>query len=732
MQIQPYSPLSFQKIPKTPQEPQNNPPQSANPIASRNVFAYKDYNISFGARLNRTPEDFYSQEFNQKNMPVTVKKYLNEDYDQRQHMPPAQLQREAFEYLKIADSVEDVKEIYKDEELFKDLKSFEDSKAKRGTLYLLKLEENIMGAKFFKDEEESNDITMYLLKKVLLEGKTVEEINKDFKQDLNPEVAQDIAKEISKTKGVSIEEAFEKENFISAADINSLGIKRPNNAYWLSFLATREDKEYIPVSRQKGESDPTGEKRIVSEETRLKMSESQTKRWSKMNGEEKNDLVAKMIQGRLEGNSFFSKYQSPIMIIAADKIGLAPKLSEFMSEKYADDSIKELYENFAQRSSAIMNDFWNNTHSELKEEFKIAIKQTIEEFEKASQEAKPKEALDSLLDIAKEIKIKTLDNASQRRILKAQENTMAPTVENKAVNPEATETDEISKVFELTLPNGQKVTLNSEDNKSIKKAFKMALRNEFSLYPEAQRKEVVDFIASHPKYTPVQMYLYTLFQCGAIDQLNKPEEELKHLQDEAVETGMIVYKDYEKTHNRQSNAIDYALSRALYEIYPQPKHLRYSGRDVINLSNNFIDNKTKSALEIMFKEKVEKYVKQSDKPLSEKNADAYCKNMFLKDMDFLAENGFTYYDDLPAKNVAKLVQIAKADMRKDHVKETKKMNDFIKDQRGYIEFINDPQTPPDARLSARERLVYEYLTIKSSESLAALKDIDLGLLRKFL
>ena len=37
------------------------------------IFFYKDYNINFGARLNRTPENFYAQQFNIDNMPDTVK-----------------------------------------------------------------------------------------------------------------------------------------------------------------------------------------------------------------------------------------------------------------------------------------------------------------------------------------------------------------------------------------------------------------------------------------------------------------------------------------------------------------------------------------------------------------------------------------------------------------------------------------------------------------------------------
>ena len=114
--------------------------RTANSFSQTNLptYYYKDYNINFGARLNRTPEDFYAQKFNIDNMPETVKKYLFEDFEERRHMPPAQLQREAFEYLKLADSVNDIKDMYPEEPLFANLKELDDVKPSQGILLLLK------------------------------------------------------------------------------------------------------------------------------------------------------------------------------------------------------------------------------------------------------------------------------------------------------------------------------------------------------------------------------------------------------------------------------------------------------------------------------------------------------------------------------------------------------------------------------------------------------------------
>ena len=110
MQIQPIHFLPTPKNLKQHKKDNNFPSTNTIQQGHLPLFAYKDYNLSFKARLNRTPENFYEQKFNIDNMPATVKKYLLEDFEERHHMPPAQLQREAFEYLKLADSVQDVKD----------------------------------------------------------------------------------------------------------------------------------------------------------------------------------------------------------------------------------------------------------------------------------------------------------------------------------------------------------------------------------------------------------------------------------------------------------------------------------------------------------------------------------------------------------------------------------------------------------------------------------------------
>ena len=80
--------------------------------------SYQDFNVNF---RGRTPENFYAQEYNVKYMPNEMKKYLAVDYENRKHIPPEQVMGEVFKFIPMADNVEDVKELYPEEELFANL-----------------------------------------------------------------------------------------------------------------------------------------------------------------------------------------------------------------------------------------------------------------------------------------------------------------------------------------------------------------------------------------------------------------------------------------------------------------------------------------------------------------------------------------------------------------------------------------------------------------------------------
>ena len=273
-------------------------------LFSKNYFNYAFNPINFKARLNRTPENFYAQKFNQENMPDTVKNYLNEDFETRQHMPPAQLQREAFKYIKIADTVDEVKEMYPDEPLFKDLKPFEKTRATSGILLLLRWDKQTQNTPVFKNKDEK-DLTLYLLKKVYLEGKTLDEINKDFDKDTTDEIKKELGVKDGK--------------YFYNSTLRAMGIRYPELSYYNSFLATRNDKEYIPVSRK------------MSDATKEKISEASKSWWAGLNEIERSEQIQKMLEGKSFSNSIFTRFQGQIMTIASSKIGFSDRLSEIFS-----------------------------------------------------------------------------------------------------------------------------------------------------------------------------------------------------------------------------------------------------------------------------------------------------------------------------------------------------------------------------------------------------------------
>ena len=103
---------------------------------SYNPIAYKDYNISFGARLFRSPENFYEQDFNKEGMPKTLHRYIYnpDNYGFRKTIPPAQAMKEVFGKISDMQSLEEVKAAFPDEPLFADLHSQSSRKARTGVL----------------------------------------------------------------------------------------------------------------------------------------------------------------------------------------------------------------------------------------------------------------------------------------------------------------------------------------------------------------------------------------------------------------------------------------------------------------------------------------------------------------------------------------------------------------------------------------------------------------------
>lgn len=342
---------------------------------------YKDFNINF---RGRTPENFYAQEFNVKNMPETMKTYLNEDYETRKHLPPEQVMNQSFKYLNVIDNFSDVKSTYPDETLFENLHEA-NLKGRTGILSDIKIAKEMSDTPLLKDG--SDDFGMYLLKKILLEGKTIKEINKDFyEKDLAPEYKGAVTQPI--TYGTT----------------SAYGIKYPKTDFWNSFIATRDEYKKFIVDLPKQDKNDL-KKELVA---KFGASRNTTPNTSAHNGTEKTkkaprrkysikkyqrdqikkdikdakadvEKVKKSIRKRFSQDdpeaSFIVKYLSPIMTIAADRIHLSEEEKDFAEMLRVKN--KKVEDLFAQ--------FWK-AKPELLDYYSTMITDTIDLFEEIYEE----------------------------------------------------------------------------------------------------------------------------------------------------------------------------------------------------------------------------------------------------------------------------------------------------------------------------------------------------------
>ena len=349
---------------------QNNNPNAQNPITQNNttrpVFAYQDFNISFGGR---TPEDFYAQDFNRKNMPTSMKEYLDYDYETRQHIPPEQMMGEVFKYLKVAKNFSDVKSIYPKEELFQNLHSNK-TKGKTSLLAEIRMAKDMDDAPLLKDG--CDDFGMYLLRKIYTEGKTLKEINKDFyEKDMNEDYKGLITKPLSND------------------DTAAYGIKFPKQSFWNSFIATRDEYKKFFVTLPKNSNNPavhlptggTHSGNIQSDNNRTGRATESDKPHKKAPRKYKiqdyqkkqltNDIkssdmskteVEKKVRKRFGKDdpqaSFIVKYLSPIMTVAADKIHLSEEMRYFnQNNPQTKNDNRTLFERFWKANPYILEQY---------------------------------------------------------------------------------------------------------------------------------------------------------------------------------------------------------------------------------------------------------------------------------------------------------------------------------------------------------------------------------------
>ena len=649
----------------------------SSPINNNNphqLLSYKDFNISFypnfKARLNRTPENFYDQQFNIDNMPDTVKKYLFEDFAERHHMPPAQLQREAFEYLKIADSVRDIKDMYPDEPLFAHLKELKDTKPSQGILLLLKWDAQTSQTPIFKDPQ-NKDITTYLLKKVYLEGKTTEELNNDFDKDATDEIKRELG--------------VKDKKYFSPTNIYTLGIRYPKLPYYNSFLATRNDKEYIPPVRKSGIT--------PSDETKEKLSSSMTKWWAGLNQMERSEQIQKMLNGKEMSNSIFAKYQGQIMTIAAAQMGFSEKLSDIFAEKYADENFTIDFPTFSQQQREIMLEFWNKD-PEFRAGYSKALQDTIAEFETAYY-SEDKKQLEELLNKALELKARVLNKAKEKRNIKRE---MQKLAQPSSSQPEGKDkSQELQKPQEVFIPQNEQ-QLNLDSSNTVNKLFRKYETGAMAFFPDNFKKVFMDFLMKNTNLQ-TRKEIVALCQSNPAKLLNVDENGLKEIQNKLENQREELNDLFNRTHTMTAKTNDFLLNKLLFELTGDPLVFKFERGDVMKyIQENHLES------DVLKKhDRLNAEMKKFATTSSSKELDDFSHLDFDTAVILKINQGFKFYPQFSNTlcNIGYMLDL-------NH-QEPDKYKEFLKNYNAAIKYYNNNKSDKTAKDVIIEHMIVDYI-----------------------
>ena len=249
------NPIAAQNI-QTQQQPDQ--PQISYHAGLRSKF--NDHLVSFGARVDKGLERFYDA--NKDRMPSPMRRYVD-SLEDKTRLTPLQAQRRAFINLENAQNVKDIKRFFPDEPIFEGLIEPENSPATRGIINSVKENKELLemyDSGVLKDKE---NLTVYLVKKVFLEAKTIDEINKDLENDLDEEFKADFKHKNPDSK------------YVYSSTLKALGIKLPDFEYQQSLRFTRD-----------GYSDTVGDK----------ISQGQRAFWDSLDEKERTARAKKSVE----------------------------------------------------------------------------------------------------------------------------------------------------------------------------------------------------------------------------------------------------------------------------------------------------------------------------------------------------------------------------------------------------------------------------------------------------
>lgn len=472
---------------------------------SYNPAAYQDYNISFGARLFRSPENFYEQDFNKEGMPKSLHRYIYnpDNFSFRRTIPPAQAMKEVFGSIADMQTLEDVKAAFPDEPLFKDLHSQSSRKARTGVLgelTLMRADEDYAQKSLFKNGDD--DLGMYILKKIYVEGKTLKEINKDFHRDKSVVY-----------KGLSD---------IQYVDIKAFGIHFPRQDFWKSFIATREDFPYVYIPRTVEGGHSGG----VSHEYAKTVKQPVKKRFEDMKDWEIDKISDALIEGMGDQNetekllkkrnirdteslNFVAKYMGEINSVVLEKLHVSEEMKEFFDN----------YESLTKSQKQKFKDYWKNP--ETRELRSLVMSSTIKFFFDVYGVDGNNDEFQELLEYARGIKSKREAQELEHDRRQAEYDKMFAELDSQESKPDADIVDimpeKIEKVPELTFAEKLKAEAEKRDGKVydfvvdgdvkvslIANLEQMMYDRSKYLYkylPQSFVEKYTKFVLNHPKVT---------------------------------------------------------------------------------------------------------------------------------------------------------------------------------------------------------------------------------------
>lgn len=537
-------------------------------------YSYRDCHINFGARQT-------AAEFDPEKMPETMKQYLFENIEERSKMKPFDLQKEAFQYLDLCETVQDVKEQFPKE--FENLKSFNDNKAKRGYLAEIRMTNSNNLSVFADAKTAKTDLPVYLLKKVYLEGKTLKQINKDFHNDVRPDFKLADGK------------------YFTYADFKSMGVKIPDIGYWQSLLATKDDRTprnyYGKILG----------KRELSTETKEKIREGQLNRHKNKTPGEKSKLALNLVTGKKKSESVFTKYQDHIMRISIHDAGIGDGMRAHFAELKNDvDFQSKKFANWDEKRSEMFRTFWQK-HPENAQKLSEAILLNIANFKVAHACGEESSEMQELKDLSKKLKIESnervKENARARRAQSPQPEPKTDNAVKKQISPKTSQFDREARIK------------RSMERKQLKENFRSYLRTALGPMPDGFTQRLIPFLVDHPDMTPEIMEMATtmtekveyftqrvkqekipksVFEDGLGDLLEVLNERLG-LDDEFVkflertknneDKSKIVNNIFDAQNFKMKNSAEQALNEVIYDITKFPTVMGFSRVESVSYIN---------------------------------------------------------------------------------------------------------------------------------------------------